>query len=83
MGVSGGRNHDVNWGALKDAPYEGFRLTSYLRSILLASALAVFVRRDHCQTRLSPLALMGTVYAAERLATEWWKAIVREQDQSH
>lgn len=39
--VSGGRNHDVNWGALKDAPYEGFRLTSYLRSILLASALAV------------------------------------------
>lgn len=41
MGVSGGRNHDVNWGALKDAPYEGFRLTSYLRSILLASALAV------------------------------------------
>ena len=26
---------------------------------------------------------MDTVYAVERLATEWWKAIVREQDQSH
>ena len=26
---------------------------------------------------------MGTVYAVERLDTEWWKAIVREQDQSH
>jgi hypothetical protein len=35
--------HAASWGAFKDAPYEGFRLTSYLRSILLASALAVLL----------------------------------------
>jgi hypothetical protein len=75
--------HAASWGAFKDAPYEGFRLTSYLRSILLASALAVLLVATIAKPGSSPLALMGTVYAVERLATEWWKAIVREQDQSH
>jgi hypothetical protein len=75
--------HAASWGAFKDAPYEGFRLTSYLRSILLASALAVLLVATMAKPGSSPLALMGTVYAVERLATEWWKAIVREQDQGH
>jgi hypothetical protein len=52
------------------------------RSILLASALAVLLVATMAKHGPSPLALMGTVYAVERLATEWWKAIVREQDQS-
>jgi hypothetical protein len=75
--------HAATWGAFKDAPYEGFRLTSYLRSILLASALAVLLVAIMAEHGAGPLALVGTVYAVERLATEWWKSIVREQGQSH
>jgi hypothetical protein len=74
--------HAATWGAYKDSPYEGFRLTSYMRSILLASALAVLLAATLAEQGVGPLALVGTVYAVERLATEWWKSIVREQDQS-
>jgi len=63
--------HAASWGAFKDVPYEGFRLTSYLRSILLASALAVLLAGATAEHSPSPLALMGAVYAVERLTTEW------------
>ena len=74
--------HIASWGAYKDAPYEGFRFISYLRSVLLAAVVAILI------TVLAPglaptiVVLVGAVYAIERLATEGWKSILREQDQT-
>ena len=75
--------HAASWGAYKDSPFEGFRWASWVRSVLLAALLAVAL------VRLTPLGQGGdlvlvalVVYAAERLATEGWKAILREDDQS-
>jgi hypothetical protein len=74
--------HVATWGAFKDGPFEGFRLTSYLRSILLATAIAVIITVLAPQPASCGIVLAGTVYALERLTTESWKSILREQDQS-
>ena len=69
--------HAASWGAYKDSPYEGFRIASYVRSVLLAGAVALIL--SVCAPRLGAgVALVGVVYAIERLATEAWKAILRE-----
>lgn len=74
--------HVASWGAYKDSPFEGFRLASYLRSIVLAAVISslVVLFAPHLAGGVTVLA--GTVYALERLATEGWKAILREQDQT-
>lgn len=74
--------HVASWGAYKDTPFEGFRLRSYLRSIVLAVAMAFVLSRVPGSQHLSPVIVLGLVYTLERLATEWWKAIVREDDQA-
>jgi len=75
--------HAATWGGFKDSPYEGFKPGSFVRSILLGlgSAVAVSVTTDLESTQ-SVLVLVGLCYVLERFATEWWKAIVREDDQS-
>jgi len=75
--------HAATWGGFKDSPFEGFKPASFVRSILLGlgSALAISVATDLESTQ-SVLVLVGLCYVLERLATEWWKAIVREDDQS-
>jgi hypothetical protein len=73
--------HVASWGAYKDAPFEGFRLASYLRSIVLAAIIAGLIASLAPQLAPGVVLLIGTVYAIERLATEGWKAILREQDQ--
>ena len=73
--------HAASWGAYKDTPYEGFRISSFLRSVLLAVAVALIL--SVCAPGLGAgVVLVGVVYAIERLATEGWKAILREQDQT-
>lgn len=75
--------HVATWGAYKDVPYEGFRLTSYLRSIVLATVVAG-IAAVTVPGRGRPgtvVVLIGVVYAVERLATEAWKAVLREQAQ--
>lgn len=75
--------HAANWGAYKDTPYEGFHWTSYLRSVVIAGVAAVVLGRLVGIDSVPPLlVLLGMVYTVERFATEWWKSIVREQDQS-
>ena len=74
--------HIASWGAYKDAPYEGFRLISYLRSVLLAAVLAIVITVLAPGLAPSIVVLVGAVYAVERLATEGWKSILREQDQT-
>ena len=74
--------HIASWGAYKDAPYEGFRLISYLRSVLLATVVAILITLFAPGLAPSIVVLVGSVYAIERLATEGWKSILREQDQT-
>ncbi len=75
--------HAASWGGFKDAPFEGFRWRSYARSLLLGAAVAGLVATWLPATSArSTVTLIGVTYALERLATEWWKSIVREDDQS-
>jgi hypothetical protein len=75
--------HAATWGGFKDSPFEGFKPASFVRSVVLGlgSALTISMATDLESTQ-SVLVLVGLCYALERLATEWWKAIVREDDQS-
>jgi hypothetical protein len=76
--------HAATWGGFKDSPFEGFRAVSFARSVALgllaAVALALFTELDNRHPAL--LVIVGLCYAGERLATEWWKSIVREDDQT-
>jgi hypothetical protein len=74
--------HAASWGAFKDSPYEGFRWTSYLRSIVIGVAAAVGFTLTGRATHIAPVLLIGLLYSAERLTTEWWKTFVREDDQT-
>lgn len=72
--------HVATWGAYKDAPYEGYHPPRQLRTLLLAAAAALGVVAVGGAGAVLPA--LGVVYALERLATEWWKAIVRSDDQA-
>ena len=75
--------HTATWGAYKDSPFEGFRWTSFVRSIALGCGIAVGIALTTTwEDELHPLVLVGLFYTGERLATEWWKTIVREDDQA-
>lgn len=71
--------HAATWGAFKDSPFEGFRISKFLRSVALGVVSAYAVHRLTGVTAL--LVLIGLAYCTERLATEWWKAILREDRQ--
>jgi len=71
--------HAATWGAFKDSPFEGFSAAKFLRSVVLGLAAAYAVGRLTGAGDL--LVVVGLAYCAERLATEWWKAIVREDRQ--
>jgi hypothetical protein len=76
--------HAATWGAYKDSPFEGFRLVSFIRSIVVGGSAAMAVAYWSWSSRGIPLRLavaVGVVYGLERLATEWWKAFVRNDDQ--
>jgi hypothetical protein len=74
--------HAATWGAFKDSPFEGFKMVSFVRSIVLAVvAAAVLATTTDLETTLAPIVLVGVLYAIERLATELWKSFLREDDQ--
>jgi hypothetical protein len=76
--------HAATWGAYKDSPFEGFRLVSFLRSIVVGGSASLAVAYWSWSSPSTPLRLavaVGVVYGLERLATEWWKAFVRNDDQ--
>lgn len=84
VGVLAG-THAATWGAYKDAPFEGFRPRSYLRTVLLATVISLSLALWPGYTLSGDshvVAVIGVVYALERLTTEWWKAILRNEDQS-
>jgi len=74
--------HAATWGAYKDARFEGFRPAKFVRSVVLGIGVAVPVGRlSGMDVTDGLLVVIGLSYAAERLSTEWWKAILREDDQ--
>lgn len=83
LGVLAG-THAATWGAYKDAPFEGFRPDSYVRSVLLAAVIAgsAYWWPGSGIGRSSVVITVGMLYSLERLATEFWKTIVRTDDQS-
>lgn len=75
--------HATSWGAYKDSPFEGFRWVSYLRSFVLGALVALAVSFWlPVTTPAAAVVLVGVTYALERLGTEWWKSIVRDDDQA-
>lgn len=74
--------HASTWGAYKDAPYEGYHPRRQVRTFVLAGVCAWAVLALGLADERSVLPALGVVYALERLATEWWKAILRADDQS-
>lgn len=75
--------HSASWGAYKDSPFEGFRWRSYLRTFLLAVPVSVMLSFWlPVSTPAAAIVLVGVTYALERLGTEWWKSIVRNDDQA-
>jgi hypothetical protein len=75
--------HAASWGAFKDSPFEGFRRTSFVRSLGLGVGCALLVGLSGLVGSSSGVIVaIGVCYAGERLVTEWWKAILREDRQS-
>lgn len=74
--------HAATWGAYKDAPYEGYHPLRQLRTLVLAGVAAVVGVVTGLIDPHTVVPAVGVVYALERLATEWWKTIVRVDDQS-
>jgi hypothetical protein len=75
--------HAASWGAYKDSPFEGFRWASYVRSFVLGVLVALAVSFWlPVTTPAAAVVLVGVTYALERLGTEWWKSIVRDDDQA-
>jgi hypothetical protein len=73
--------HAATWGGFKDSPFEGLRRASFARSVGLGVATSVLVWRSGVGSA-DFLVVIGLIYAIERLATEWWKAILREDAQA-
>jgi len=71
----------ATWGGFKDSPFEGYRLRSALRTVLLAVALAIALALSGIAVAPAFLVAVGLCVTAERLCTEWWKTIVREDPQ--
>lgn len=78
-----GGTHAATWGAFKDTPFEGFKVASFVRSIVVAVVVAVVLATaTDLETTIAPIVLLGLLYATERLATELWKSFLREDDQA-
>ena len=75
--------HAASWGGFKDTPFEGFKVVSFLRSIVVAVVTAVALATlTDLDATLDPILIVGLLYAVERLGTELWKSFIREDDQS-
>jgi len=77
--------HLATWGMYKDAPHEGFTWSTYARSPVVATSIALALT---LWTDLSPtsaagiLVLFGVTYGLERACLETYKSFFRDEDQS-
>src|SRR3954454_17873315 len=72
--------HTATWGAFKDSPFEGYEAKKAARTVLVACACSIGLVVAGLAA-LPFVVLIGLCVACERLSTEWWKAILREDDQ--
>ena len=71
--------HVSTWGAYKDAPFEGFHLSRFVRSIVLAMVIGALLSGGFGFDRTeSMIVLLGVIYGIERLLTEYWKLFFRD-----
>ncbi len=77
--------HSATWGMYKDAPHEGFKWSTYVRSPIRAAAIALAIVAG---TEFDPrgpaglLLLFGVTYGLERAFLEIYKTFLRVEDQS-
>ncbi len=70
--------HVSTWGAYKDSPFEGFHWSRFLRTIALAVLIGALLSGAFGFDRTeSMIVLLGVIYGAERLLTEFWKLFFR------
>lgn len=77
--------HTACWGMYKDAPHEGFKLRTYVRSAILGLAIgaaAGSLLPLQAGTVTGAPILFGVVYAVERALAELYKTFFRQEDQS-
>ncbi len=77
--------HSATWGMYKDAPHEGFKWRTYVRSPLLAMVVAPAIFRVadlDLSTPAGILVLFGVTYGLERALLEIYKSFLRVEDQS-
>ena len=77
--------HSATWGMYKDAPHEGFKWSTYVRSPILAAAIAVAIVAGTDFDPTSPagiVLLFGVTYGLERAFLEIYKSFLRVEDQS-
>lgn len=77
--------HSATWGMYKDAPHEGFSWSTYVRSPIVATLIALALVH---WTSLGPagpvgiVLLFGVTYGLERAFLEIYKSFLRVEDQS-
>lgn len=74
--------HAATWGAYKDSPYEGYHPLRQVRTLLVAAIAALVAVSTGLVDPHTVIPAIGVVYTLERLSTEWWKTIIRIDDQS-
>lgn len=77
--------HCATWGMYKDAPHEGFTWTTYVRSPIVASLIAVglVLGTDLDVTTAAGITvLFGVTYGLERACLEVYKSFFRVEEQS-
>ncbi len=77
--------HCGTWGMYKDSPHEGFSWTTYARSPIVASLVAVaLVWGTSIDPTTAPglVVLFGVTYGIERFIVEVYKGFLRVEDQS-
>ncbi len=77
--------HIATWGMYKDSIHEGFTMSTYARSPVVALVIAIIV---HYATRIDAtrasgvVLLFGLIYVLERATVEFYKVFLRDEDQS-
>ena len=77
--------HIATWGVYKDGPFEGFYRWRYLRSPIVATAIALALAwrfPGEFTGAAGMTVLFGVTYGLERAFVETWKSCIREEDQS-
>jgi hypothetical protein len=77
--------HSATWGMYKDAPHEGFTWSTYVRSPIVATLIALCLvtwTGIDVTTAAGITVLFGVTYGLERAFLEIYKSFMRVEDQS-